>query len=238
MPKSGTHFHFKQFTIGHDRSTMKVGTDGVLLGAWVDPLNAATVLDIGTGSGVIALMLAQRTSPQTIIHGVEVEAQDADQASQNVLLSPWPQKVTIFQTAIQDFDPGNLYDLIVSNPPYFNNSQEPPDLRRVQARHTILLTYHDLLTAVTRLLKPGGRFSVILPYTEGIGFIGLAASFHLHCIQQWSFRTRKEKPIERWLLTFSYVARPADHGEILLYNEGDQWSEDYIRLTREFYLKL
>jgi tRNA1Val (adenine37-N6)-methyltransferase len=238
MPKSGTHFHFKQFSIRHDRSTMKVGTDGVLLGAWVDPADASRILDIGTGSGVIALMLAQRTSAQVAIHGVEIEPQDADQAVQNVAHSPWPHKVEIFTTSIQEYNPEERYDLIVSNPPYFNNSQEPPDKRRVQTRHTILLTYQELLQSVVRLLTPAGKFSVILPYTEGIDFIRLAAAVNLHCIRQWSFRTRREKPVERWLLTFSAAPQPIDKGEILLYEEGDQWSVNYTNLTREFYLKL
>jgi tRNA1Val (adenine37-N6)-methyltransferase len=238
MPKSGTHFHFKQFSIRHDRSTMKVGTDGVLLGAWVNPADASRILDVGTGSGVIALMLAQRTSAHVVIHGVEIEPQDADQAVQNVAHSPWPQKVKIFTTSVQAFKPEEPYDLIVSNPPYFNNSQEPPDKRRVQTRHTILLTYQELLQSVVRLLTPAGKFSVILPYAEGIDFIRLAAAVNLQCVQQWSFRTRSKKPIERWLLTFSADPQPTDTGEVLLYNEGDRWSEDYVKLTREFYLKL
>src|SRR5690349_15209367 len=117
MTRSGTHFHFKQFSVRHDNATMKVGTDGVLLGAWADPGEAKYILDIGTGSGIIALMLAQRTNEDVIIDAVEVEATDAAQAAENISNSPWPAKVLVHHTAIQNFNSERKYDLIVSNPP-------------------------------------------------------------------------------------------------------------------------
>jgi tRNA1Val (adenine37-N6)-methyltransferase len=238
MPKSGKHFHFKQFSIRHDLSTMKVGTDGVLLGAWVEPGNAKSILDIGTGSGVIALMLAQRTDATVVIDAVEVEEQDAQQAQENILASPWPAKILVHHTAIQNYSSGRTYDLIVSNPPYFINSQEPPDKRRIEARHTVLLPHDELLSTVIRLLAPSGRFCLILPYAEGLDFIELAKFYQLYCTRQWSFRTRREKPVERLLLEFSYLHHPTNQGEILLYNEGNDWSREYCDLTRNFYLKL
>jgi len=238
MAKRGTHFHFKQFSIAHDRCSMKVGTDGVLLGAWADIHTAHTLLDIGTGTGVIALMLAQRSAALASIDAVELEKEDATQATENVLNSPWPDKVNIYTCAIQEFTPGKRYDLIVSNPPYFVNSQEPPDKRRTQTRHTVSLPFEDLLQAVTRLLAPGGRFSIILPYTEGNRFIALASGYSLSCIQQWSFRTRAGKPVERWLLTFSDIPAPLNKGEVLLYKQSHVWDDSYIALTRDFYLNL
>lgn len=238
MTRSGTHFHFKQFSVRHDHATMKVGTDGVLLGAWTNPSNAKYILDIGTGSGIIALMLAQRTESDVLIDAVEVEAKDAAQASENISNSPWPAKVLVHHTPIQDFRSERKYDLIVSNPPYFINSQEPPDKRRVEARHTILLSHEELLQSVSRLLSARGRFSVILPYTEGLYFIERAKLYNLSCSRQWSFRTRKEKPIERWLLEFSCSPKTTDRGEILLYDDANEWSKGYITLTQQFYLKL
>lgn len=236
MTKSGTHFQFKQFTVHHDRCTMKVGTDGVLLGAWANIEKAQSILDIGTGSGVIALMLAQRSSPETYIDAVEVEEQDAVQAQENVTASPWPKKIHIHHSSIQQFSPEKKYDAIVSNPPYFINSQQPPDARRTLARHTLSLSHHDLLLAVKRLLHTHGTFSIILPYTEGLQFIELAHSFSLYCSRQWGFKTREGKPVERWLLEFSRTVSLAEKDEIILYDATNGWSQSYRELTRGFYL--
>ncbi len=229
-------FRFKQFTIQHDRCTMKVGTDAVLLGAWAKITSAKHVLDIGTGSGVIALMLAQRTSPLCTIDAVEIEPIDAQQATDNVLQSPWPNKVRVFNTSIQEFKPPHFYDLIISNPPYFINSEKPPDVRRQQTRHTSLLSFESLLSCVNRLLTPNGKFNIILPYTEGFQFVELARQSKLFCTRQVSFRTRLEKPIERWLLEFSRVESTSERDEILLYENGLMWSAKYHALTQEFYL--
>lgn len=237
MSKSGTHFHFKQFSVRHDRSTMKVGTDGVLLGAWVDVSNCKRILDIGTGSGVIALMLAQRTTSDVVIDGVEVEKEDADQANENVLHSPWPRRIEIHCTPIQHFHSDELYDLIVSNPPYFNNSAKPPNEKRIQARHTTSLPYEVLLKQSVSLLRREGRLAVILPYSEGIQFETLASGVALSCTRKAVFRTRRGKPVERLLMEFSKTAKSLVEHEILLYNDGLEWSDDYIRLTRDFYLK-
>jgi tRNA1Val (adenine37-N6)-methyltransferase len=237
MSKSGTHFHFKQFSVRHDRSTMKVGTDGVLLGAWVDIGNCKRILDIGTGSGVIALMLAQRTTSDVTIDAVEVESEDAEQAKENVEQSPWPRRIEVFTSSIQNYTSHELYDLIVSNPPYFNNSAKPPDEKRVQARHTTSLPYDVLLKHVKQLLAPNGRVAVILPFTEGLEFETLTSKQNLYCVRKTGFRTRREKPIERWLMEFSQQSQDKIENEILLYNDGLEWSDDYIRLTRDFYLK-
>lgn len=235
--KRKTHFHFKQFTVRHDRCTMKVGTDAVLLGSWAVVGNAKNILDVGTGSGVIALMTAQRTGDATI-DAVEIETQNAEQARENVLHSPWPTKVAVHNVPIQEFTGGTQYDVIISNPPYFNNSQEPPDERRHQARHTVSLDYVALISCVRRLLKPGGKFNVILPYAEGLQFIDLAAQYKLNCSRKYSFRTRQAKPIERWLLEFTYNQSMTEEGEILLYEKGLVWSDSYVELTRDFYLKV
>jgi tRNA1Val (adenine37-N6)-methyltransferase len=135
-----THFHFKKFSVSHAQSTMKVGTDTVLLGAWTKVDHATNILEIGTGNGTIALMLAQRTSDNVCIDAVEIEPTDAAQAQENFLQSPWPAKIRTHPISIQQFENGIKYDIIVSNPPYFINSQRPPDEKRGQARHTISLS--------------------------------------------------------------------------------------------------
>jgi tRNA1Val (adenine37-N6)-methyltransferase len=235
---TNTSFQFKQFTVHHDRCTMKVGTDAVLLGAWTNVKEANHILDIGTGSGVIALMLAQRSSNLTHIDAVEIEKEDAIQARENILHSPWPERISVHEIPIQKFSPEVRYDLIVSNPPYFNNSFQPPDKKRLHTRHTISLDFTELLSSVIQLLKPNGRFNLILPFTEGLEFIALAKQHALFCSRQWSFRPRKEKMIERWLLEFQLSATKTEEREVIHYNKTDEWTDDYKELTKDFYLKL
>ncbi|HEY5918377.1 MAG TPA: methyltransferase [Chryseolinea sp.] len=235
--KSGTYFHFKQFSVRHDRCAMKVGTDAVLLGAWVDVSGAENVLDIGTGSGVITLMLAQRTTDSVKIESVEIEKSAADQAAENFRDSPWSSRIAVHQLAAQDYFPAIRFDLIVTNPPYFNKSLQPPDKVRHQVRHTASLSYEHLLSAVTRLLTSQGRFNVILPYQEGIVFTELAVGQGLFCKRRYHFRTRKEKAVERTLLEFTTHAQNIDEGEILLYENGLDWSTSYRSLISDFYIK-
>lgn len=215
-----------------------MGTDGTLLGAWVDVSSVQQVLDIGTGSGLIALMLAQRTEETSSISGIELSLPDYQQAIENIHQSPWPKKVALQHTSLQDFKTEKRFDCIVSNPPFFNNSFKPPVQSRVTPRHTDTLRYEDLLMHSKRLLTENGKLHVILPFTEGLQFIELASmhGFFLH--RQWSFRTRREKPIERWLMEFGQVPGSIETGEILLYEKEEDWSASYRGLTKDFYLKL
>lgn len=229
-------FHFKQFSVRHDRSGMKVGTDGVLLGAWSALNNSKHILDIGTGTGVIALMLAQRTKLSTI-DAVEIEQEAFEDATENIASSPWSDRIRVHHSPIQDFISVTPFDLIVSNPPYFQNSFKPPDAKRGIARHTQQLTFPELLNIAKKFLVPSGKLSIILPYTEGLEFITLASTYSFYCSRKWSFRTRLGKPIERWLLEFSRAKIVAEEGEILLYKDRDQWSDGYKDLTFDFYLK-
>ena len=232
-------FQFKHFSVSQNQSTHKVGTDGVLLGAWANiSEDDQSLLDIGTGSGVIALMLAQRTSEKARIDAVEIEAQDAEQAKENVLRSPWPQKIRIHHTPLQQYFPESQYDLIVTNPPFFVNSWLPPERKRSQARHTEQLTFEDLLINVRRLLKKQGRVALILPFAESLTVTSLARGFHLFPIRKTTFRSRANKPIERVLLELSSEGRLESETELTLYDaaSSETWSDDYIRLTRDFYL--
>ena len=231
------YFRFKQFQIAHDRCSMKVGTDAVVLGAWVDCQNTTHVLDIGTGSGVIALMLAQRTGTETKIDAVDVEPDDCAQACENFLNSPWPHKINIYCHDIRLFNAAVSYDLIVSNPPYFQNSMLPPSEKRKVSRHTHSLTHEELLLSAKRPLKSTGRLAIILPYTEGVSFITEATHFGFHCIRQTNFRARAEKPIERMLLEFSFQAKQKIETELVHYAHLEKWSIEYIQLTKEFYTK-
>lgn len=236
--KKDTFFHFKKFVVRHDRSGMKVGTDGVLLGAWTDIKAINHILDIGTGTGVIALMLAQRTDAQVKVDALEIDPEACVDATENFSASPWESRLKLHHVAIQDYKSEQQYDLIVSNPPYFQNSFVPPDSQRKTARHTHALPFEDLLTAADSLLSKSGRLSIILPLTEGLLFIVLANTHGYFCSRKWSFRSRQHKPIERLLLEFTRENKATDEGDIILYERDEEWSEAYKTLTREFYLKL
>lgn len=232
-------FRFKQFSVAHDRCTHKVGTDAVLLGSWVNTSETdRRILDVGTGSGVIALMLAQRTGEKTSIDAFDIHADDAQQARENAANSPWPDKITVHRAKAQTFASGSQYDLIVSNPPYFSKSLLPPDSKRSAARHTNDLPFEDLLKTVVRLLVPAGRFGVILPYAEANRFIDLAAVCGLYPFRRTHFRTRQHKPVERVLLEFSAEHITAVTSELTLYNGDNEWSDPYRELTRDFYIGL
>jgi tRNA1Val (adenine37-N6)-methyltransferase len=230
-------FRFKQFTIYDSQCSHKVGTDGTLLGAWTTLENAKHILDIGTGSGLIAIMAAQRTREQSSVEAIEVSQPDCEQALENIRRSPWPDKIKIYHTSLQKFHSAQKFDCIISNPPYFNNSYKPPNESRITPRHTDTLSFEELITHSRRLLKDTGRLNVVMPYAEGLQFIELAKQQGFYITRQWSFLTRQEKPIERWLLEFSLESLEVETGEILLYSKGGEWSDGYKELTKEFYLK-
>ncbi|WP_298030809.1 methyltransferase domain-containing protein [uncultured Alistipes sp.] len=206
-------FRFKQFVIRQERCPMKVGTDGVLLGAWagVRPSDVR-MLDIGTGTGLIALMLAQRTEgicdsaagegelPGGVrVTGVDVE--DVAQARENADASPWGGRVAFVQCPVQEFAPPQRFDLIVSNPPFFVDSLICPDAGRTTARHAVRLPFVELRDAVVRLLADGGRFAVILPTDEAARFIGVCRG-HLLLIRRTDVRTTPRHPVKRVLMEF------------------------------------
>ena len=141
---SNPYFQFKQFTVWHDKCAMKVGTDGVLLGAWASVQNAHKILDVGTGTGLVALMLAQRSLPDADIIALEIDGAAAGQARENVTRSPWKERVEVVQTDFRDYQSSDKFDVIVSNPPYFVDSLECPDQQRNAARHNGSLTYEEL----------------------------------------------------------------------------------------------
>jgi len=230
-------FHFKQFSVQHDRCAHKVGTDAVLLGAWADVSNAKRMLDVGTGSGVIALMMAQRSVMDTCIDAIDISARDCLQAKENVTASPWPHKVHIIHSELQKFESAP-YDLIVSNPPFFINSAKPPEMERIRARHTGSLPPEELLYHCKRLLTPGGRLCLILPIAEAQEFISFATGQRWHCTRLCEFRARPTKPIERILFQLELHDRPLQKESLILYKHDEVWTSDYMNLTRDFYLKI
>lgn len=230
------YFRFKQFTIFQDHSAMKVGTDGVLLGAWADVVHAQTILDIGTGTGIIALMLAQRSN--ALIEAVEIDQGAARQAQDNIDKSPWANRVTVYHSAFQDFAQraNKTYDLIVSNPPYFVQSLPSPQLERTVARHNELLPHHELLEGINLLLSPNGRFVGIFPYVEGNVFVALATQYALFCTKRLNVAGKEGAPVKRLVLEFSRSSQPLEEVDFSIRNSQGEYSEEYVELTKDFYL--
>lgn len=232
---SDNAFYFKQFRVCHDRCAMKVGTDGVLLGAWADTKNAARILDIGTGSGLIALMLAQRTNPKVQIDAVEINYDAFKQACENVSLSKWSKRIRVSHGSIQNFEPTYSFDLIVCNPPYFVKSLEPLRADRKQARHAIDLPFQELISSVKRLMHPDGIFCMILPLTEAHAFLRLAGKSNLHFRKIARIKSSPTKPVQRLLIEFSSKICVTQEEEIILANETGNWTQPYLKLVSLFY---
>jgi tRNA1Val (adenine37-N6)-methyltransferase len=230
-------FTFKQFHINHDRCAMKVGTDGILLGAWAPVEQARRVLDIGSGSGLIALMLAQRSRSDCHIDGVELDSDAVIQARENVAASPWADRVTITESAVQGYQAAP-YDLIVSNPPYFVAGQSFSDPARAMARHTGTLDSHALLAACDRLLAPNGEVALVLPTAMADEILCISADYDLHGICYTAVITREGKEANRVLLRLGRGLNRCERGDIVIHSADGAYSDRYIQLTSPFYLKM
>ena len=217
---------------------MKVGTDGVLLGAWagVGPQDVR-MLDVGTGTGLIALMLAQR-APGAHITGVDID--DVAQACENAAASPWGDRIAFRQCPVQEFEAPEPFDLIVSNPPFFVDSLTCPDEGRTTARHAVHLPFDELRDAVLRLLTPAGRFAVVLPTTEAGRFLGVCEG-RLGLTRRTDVRTTPRRPAKRVLMEFSRAGETTVAPEVseLVIGTGEHecYTPAYRALTRDFYLK-
>jgi tRNA1Val (adenine37-N6)-methyltransferase len=231
-------FSFKQFIIEQDKCTMKIGTDAVLLGAWAHIQDAASILDIGTGTGIIAIMAAQRNAAAQVV-GVEIEASACEQARENMAGTHWSSRLSLVQSSIQDFaqDSAQSFDAIISNPPFFTGGTFSHNQDRNNVRHTVKLPNGDLLLAARKMLSPQGKFSVILPYIEGLRFVEMAKNYHLFCTRITEVMPKPDKAIERLLLEFGHVEKPIVKDVLILKHENEP-SEEYAGLTRDFYLNM
>lgn len=232
------YFKFKQFTVYHDRCAMKVGTDGVLLGAWAQVDNARRVLDIGTGTGLIALMTAQRSLAHIV--GIDIDEKAVEQAEENVKASPWKERISICRKDVVQMcgEVDGTFDAIVSNPPYFVENVHCPDARRNVARHTGDLTFGGLLAAVERLLTEDGTFSVIIPTDAADDFVSLAAGKHLYPNRKTLIHTKLDAVPKRVLLAFGRQICACATEDLVVELERHVYSPAYIRLTKEFYLNM
>jgi tRNA1Val (adenine37-N6)-methyltransferase len=236
MPNN--YFSFKQFTIYQDQCAMKVGTDGVLLGSWTTTENVARILDVGSGTGLIAIMMAQKST--AVIDGVEIEKNACLQSRKNVATSPWPKRINVYHDSIQQFSKQTSlkYNLIVSNPPYFQNSLKPPAKPRSMAKHNIGLDYDTLLSCTSGLLLPDGRLSVIIPATDRKQFSDLADFHRFQPSRITSVKPSPGKEYSRCLIEFSKMPGiPCPENELTIRNDDlKTYSDDYTELTRDFYL--
>ncbi|MFZ4542804.1 MAG: tRNA1(Val) (adenine(37)-N6)-methyltransferase [Saprospiraceae bacterium] len=234
----GKPFLFKQFQIFQDSCAMKVGTDGVLLGAWANTDQVKHALDIGTGTGIIAIMLAQRNTG-IYVDGVEVEEKSSIQAKENMVASPFRERLEVYHTDIQSFAAitNNQYDLIVSNPPYFSGGTLSSALEKTTVRHTVKLSHDELIIAAKRLLRPKGKFCVILPFTEGLRLQELSEKLGLYCTKKTEVKSKREKTAERLLLEFQLEKQVMQVDELtILANVGrHDYTPEYVALVKEFY---
>ena len=229
-------FRFKQFEVYQDKTAMKIGTDGVLLGAWTQAKSPKNILDIGTGTGLIALMLAQRFDT-SIIDALEIDKEAALQAAANFKSSNWRKRLTAINTALQDYRTTKKYDLIVSNPPFFESIKELKTSRE-HARQTASLPFVLLLAKASELLTNKGELALIIPFESLENILNIAKQNTLFCYRICTvYGTEKSKP-KRVLLQFSKIKKTLEETKLIIEISRHNYTEAYIALTKDFYLKM
>jgi len=234
-------FQFKKFAVEQDRCAMKIGTDGVLLGAWA-PIdnNPFSILDIGTGTGIIALILAQR-SGATQIDSLEIDEDAYEQATDNFENSSWNDRLFCFHAALDEFieEPEDEYDLIISNPPFYTEDYKSENEQRDLARFSDAMPFEDLIEAADLLLSENGIFAVIIPFKEEERFIDLCAEVELFPIKATRVKGSPTTPIVRSLLAFKrYELSVLEADELIIEINRHEYTDEYIELTKDFYLKM
>jgi len=236
-------FQFKEFSVNQDKTAMKIGTDGVLLGAWCALNNyPETILDVGCGTGVIALMLAQRSNAMSI-DAVEVDENAYEQTVENFENSDWGDRLYCYHASFSEFaneiaEEKESYDLIISNPPFYTDDFETEDNARNKARFTSSLSFEELLKGVSTILSENGIFSTIIPFKEEANFIDLAKKYNLQVHRICRVQGNPNSDIKRSLLTFSVHSSEIIEEHLIIETARHQYTEDYINLTKDFYLKM
>ena len=229
-------FRFKKFTIKQDKTALKVGTDGVLLGAWVWGNNPKTILDIGAGTGLITLMLAQKFD-KSKVYAVEIEKNAYQQSVENILNSDWKDRISIFNSDFLDFaETTNLkFDMIVSNPPFFENQLKSKNQKTSIAKHNTTLPFAIFIKKVALILSENGVFFVIIPYENYNNFIHLCSQNFLFCNEKKIVKHTSETISKRILLKFSRKISPVSESTLIIKNKQG-YSAEYKQLTKDFYL--
>lgn len=231
------YFRFKQFTVWHDQCAMKVGTDGVLLGSWVNCRNTNRILDVGTGSGLIALMCAQRSTGH--IDAIDICHQAYNQATFNVSQSIFTNRIKVFLQSYEEFFTDKKYDLIVSNPPYFEKSLKSPDKNRNIARHNdTSLSFDVLISKSVQLLSDTGKLSVIIPADSFETLHKIASFHHLNLNRKTLVKPKPDATPKRVLTEYSFNQVDPEGNEIAIELSRHIYTPEYISLTKDFYLHL
>ena len=228
-------FRFKKFNITQAKSAMKVGTDGVLLGSWVSYKNPIEILDIGTGTGLIALMLAQRNSKANIT-AIEIDKTASKEAQFNINNSPWRQRICIINTSLQEFKTKIKYDLIVSNPPFFPSNKSKD--RRTIARHANTLSFKDLIQNSIELLAEKGILAVIIPKDYEVDFCEIAKSCKLFCRRVCYVKGNEKSELKRVLIEFAFGMHKIQEEHLIIERSRHEYTDSYINLCRDFYLNM
>ncbi len=231
------YFHFKQFTVYHDRCAMKVGTDGVLLGAWANVEDASEMLDVGTGTGLIAMMLAQRSMAK--IDAVEIDESAYSQACENIQRCPWSERIHLVRSSFQEYSRTceKTYDLIVSNPPYYKNQSRPSEKSRSIARHDDSLSLADLVFHAEMILKTEGIISVVIPAESTDNYKDFLHQRDLFVHRILKVMPSPGKPVKRMLIEAGRKKLPVSEKSLAIkLDKRHHYTAEYIDLTRDFYL--
>lgn len=232
-------FQFKEFKVEQDRCAMKIGTDSVLLGAWASIENEQSILDIGTGTGVLALMLAQRSSAATI-DAIEIDADAFEQCSDNFENSKWADRLYCYHASLLEFaeEIEDTYDLIICNPPFYSEDYKTEDTSRDKARFNDAMPFEHLIYAVSKLLSPTGTFSVIVPFKEEQPLRQLAEQSNLFTNRILRVKGHSNSIVKRSLLEFSFQLKSLKSKELIIETHRHHYTQEYIKITKDFYLKM
>lgn len=233
-------FKFKQFHVNQDRCAMKIGTDGVLLGAWTPLINNPyNVLDIGAGTGILSLMLAQRSNAEQI-DAIEIDEDTYEQCVENFEASPWGDKLFCFHAGLDEFvdEPEDEYDLIISNPPFYTDDYKSDNTSRDLARFEDALPFEELIEAAALLLSDNGIFSVIIPYKEEERFVAMCKELDLFPLKITRVKGTSTSEIKRSLLAFCRMEQTPLIDELVIEISRHNYTSEYIELTKDFYLKM
>ena len=237
---SNKPFQFKEFTIQQDRCAMKVGTDGVLLGAWTSLAQEPnSILDIGAGTGLLTLMMAQRSTAE-LIDALEIDDATYEQCVDNLEASPWGDRLFCYHAGFDEFvaEIDDTYDLILSNPPFYTENYTTENEQRDKARFNFSLPFEELISGAAKLLSPNGTFNVILPYKEESYFLEIAKANNLFPLSITRVKGNPTSEIKRTLLELSFKNVSSTYSELIIETERHVYTPEYITLTKDFYLKM